>query len=53
MRLSLIAIVAAAMIPSVGAAQPNAPTVAKTDVVYGHVEGSALLANLASRTAQR
>jgi acetyl esterase/lipase len=47
MRPILIAVVAAAMIPCVGVAQPNAPTVARTDVVYGRVEGSALLANLA------
>lgn len=47
MRAILIAIVAAAMIPRAGAVQPNAPTVARTDVIYGRVEGSALLANLA------
>lgn len=47
MRAILIAIVAAAMIPPAGAVQPNAPTVARTDVIYGRVEGSALLANLA------
>lgn len=47
MRAILIAIVAAAMIPPAAAVQPNAPTVARTDVIYGRVEGSALLANLA------
>jgi dipeptidyl aminopeptidase/acylaminoacyl peptidase len=30
-----------------GAAQPSAPVVTRTDVIYGRVEGSALLANLA------
>ena len=28
-------------------AQPSAPVVTRTDVIYGRVEGSALLANLA------
>ncbi len=39
--LTLLATVSAA------SAQPSAPVVLKTDVVYGRVEGSALLANLA------
>ena len=47
MRPVLIAIVAAALIPRAVVAQPNAPTVARTDVIYGRVEGSALLANIA------
>ena len=47
MRPILIAMVAAWLVPDVGVAQPNAPTVIKTDVIYGRVEGSALLANLA------
>jgi acetyl esterase/lipase len=46
MRPVLIA-VAAALCQTLAAAQPNAPIVTKTDVIYGRVEGSALLANLA------
>jgi acetyl esterase/lipase len=47
MRPILIATAAATLLSSVAAAQPNAPIVVKTDVIYGRVEGSALLANLA------
>ena len=54
MRTRLIATLVMALLPTtvpVGAgvseAQPSAPVVTKTDVVYGRVEGSALLANLA------
>src|SRR5512145_3569630 len=47
MRPVLIALVAAALIPRAVVTQPNAPTVARTDVIYGRVEGSALLANIA------
>ena len=36
-----------AFVPIGAAAQPSAPVVTKTDVIYGRVEGSALLANLA------
>lgn len=45
-QLLLAALVATACARSV-AAQPSAPIVVKTDVVYGRVEGSALLAHLA------
>ena len=47
MRAILIAAVAATLFHQVPAAQPNAPIVTRTDVIYGRVEGSALLANLA------
>jgi acetyl esterase/lipase len=47
MQLMLIAALMATLLPHAAAAQPNAPIVTKTDVVYGRVEGSALLANLA------
>lgn len=46
MRFTVIA-AALAMLPAVVHAQPSAPVVTKTDVIYGRVEGSALLANLA------
>ena len=36
-----------ALLPVALTAQPSAPVVTKTDVIYGRVEGSALLANLA------
>jgi acetyl esterase/lipase len=39
--------VLAASLPGVVFAQPSAPVVTKTDVIYGRVEGSALLANIA------
>ena len=45
MRVFLIA--AAAMLPVVAGAQPSAPIVTRTDVIYGRVEGAALLANIA------
>lgn len=35
------------MVPPVAARQPSAPVVTRTDIIYGRVEGSALLANLA------
>jgi acetyl esterase/lipase len=47
MRAILITAIAVTVLPHVAAAQPNAPIVTRTDVVYGRVEGSALLANLA------
>jgi len=52
MRIPLIAAACLALIeltlwPVQAFAQPSAPVVTKTDVVYGRVEGSALLANIA------
>jgi hypothetical protein len=35
------------LLPAATPAQPSAPVVTKTDVIYGRVEGSALLANIA------
>jgi acetyl esterase/lipase len=47
MRLTALAAVILMLGPSMAAAQPSAPVVTKTDVIYGRVEGSALLANIA------
>jgi acetyl esterase/lipase len=47
MRLTALAAVILTLGPSIANAQPSAPVVTKTDVVYGRVEGSALLANIA------
>ena len=47
MRLTALAAVILTLGPSIANAQPSAPVVVKTDVIYGRVEGSALLANLA------
>jgi acetyl esterase/lipase len=47
MKLAALAVVILACGPSIASAQPSAPVVTKTDVVYGRVEGSALLANIA------
>ena len=47
MRIALIAVVVSALLPAAAGAQPSAPVVTKTDVIYGRVEGSALLANIA------
>ena len=47
MRLSALAAVILTLGPSIANAQPSAPVVTKTDVIYGRVEGSALLANIA------
>ena len=47
MRIVHIAVVISALLPVVAAAQPSAPVVTKTDVIYGRVEGAALLANIA------
>ena len=47
MRLSALAAVILTLGPSMADAQPSAPVVTKTDVIYGRVEGSALLANIA------
>ena len=35
------------LLPALASAQPSAPVVTKTDVIYGRVEGAALLANIA------
>src|SRR5687768_7219243 len=43
----LIATLVLALLPVALSAQPSAPIVTKTDVIYGRVEGSALLANIA------
>src|SRR5262245_66515948 len=47
MRFSALAAVILLFGPSIASAQPSAPTVTKADVIYGRVEGAALLANLA------
>jgi len=47
MRTTLITTLVMALLPAALAAQPSAPVVTKTDVIYGRVEGSALLANIA------
>ena len=47
MRTFLLAAVVFALLPAAAHAQPSAPVVTKTDVIYGRVEGSALLANIA------
>lgn len=47
MRLTALAAVILTLGSSIANAQPSAPVVTKTDVIYGRVEGSALLANLA------
>ncbi|HYE85634.1 MAG TPA: alpha/beta hydrolase [Vicinamibacterales bacterium] len=45
--MTALAAVIVAFGPAMAAAQPSAPIVTKTDVIYGRVEGSALLANVA------
>jgi len=47
MRSVSIAIVVLLLMPVLAVAQPSAPVVTKTDVIYGRVEGAALLANIA------
>jgi len=47
MWLAALAVVLLTLGSSMANAQPSAPVVTKTDVVYGRVEGSALLANIA------
>jgi len=47
MRITALAAVVLAIGSSLAVAQPSAPVVTKTDVIYGRVEGSALLANIA------
>jgi acetyl esterase/lipase len=43
----LATVLAFALVPAFVNAQPSAPVVTKTDIIYGRVEGSALLANIA------
>jgi acetyl esterase/lipase len=47
MRTTLLATLVIALLPDALPAQPSAPVVTRTDVIYGRVEGSALLANIA------
>lgn len=47
MRSITIALAVFGLVPQLAGAQPSAPIVTKTDVIYGRVEGSALLANIA------
>jgi acetyl esterase/lipase len=48
MRYAFVAAtIAVALTPALAVAQPSAPVVTKTDVIYGRVEGAALLANIA------
>jgi acetyl esterase/lipase len=47
MRLTTLAAAMLMLGSSIANAQPSAPVVTKTDVIYGRVEGSALLANVA------
>ncbi len=47
MRLTALAAVILTLGPAIANAQPSAPVVTRTDVIYGRVEGSALLANIA------
>ena len=46
-QFAAVATLALLLGPSLAAAQTNAPVVTKTDVIYGRVEGAALLANIA------
>jgi acetyl esterase/lipase len=47
MRTVLLSALTTALLAAPAAAQPSAPIVTRTDVIYGRVEGAALLANLA------
>ena len=47
MRSFSIATIVLSLTPALAVAQPSAPVVTKTDVIYGRVEGAALLANIA------
>jgi len=47
MRSLSIATIVLLLLPAPAAAQPSAPVVTRTDVIYGRVEGAALLANIA------
>ena len=42
-----VATIVLLLMPVLAVAQPSAPVVTKTDVIYGRVEGAALLANIA------
>jgi acetyl esterase/lipase len=45
-RTTLVGIFVACLVTGTASAQPSAPVVTRTDVIYGRVEGSALLANI-------
>src|SRR6185436_6528346 len=45
--MRLATVLALSLFPALASAQPSAPVVTKTDVIYGRVEGAALLANIA------
>jgi acetyl esterase/lipase len=47
MRKVFVATMFLALTPALAVAQPSAPVITKTDVIYGRVEGAALLANIA------
>jgi acetyl esterase/lipase len=47
MRVAALSLLLAASTAGAAFAQPSAPIVTRTDVIYGRVEGAALLANLA------
>jgi acetyl esterase/lipase len=47
MRIRVIALACFVLLPGLVLAQSSAPVVTKTDVIYGRVEGAALLANIA------
>jgi acetyl esterase/lipase len=47
MRINVVAAAVLACLPVAASAQPSAPVVTRTDVIYGRVEGAALLANIA------
>jgi acetyl esterase/lipase len=47
MRSCSIATLVLLLMPALAVAQPSAPVVTRTDVIYGRVEGAALLANIA------
>ena len=47
MRVVVLSALLLVVLTGTAVAQPSAPVVTRTDVVYGRVEGSALLANLA------
>jgi acetyl esterase/lipase len=44
---TILTVVVLSLIAHAAAAQPSAPVVTRTDVIYGRVEGAALLANIA------
>jgi acetyl esterase/lipase len=47
MRITALALAVLTVAPQLATAQPSAPVVTKTDIIYGRVEGAALLANIA------